>query len=136
MLPNLKCHGEEDTHRPTVKYFWCRSQGANVFISKNCCNIFIHCCSESCYLLNLPKKFFLNPATKTDNCLIENVTANSEKILLDLAANQLKLQHWTKVKWAALFAFAFCRVCVFILWILQSVCVHTMDFVSAHKQIN
>jgi len=40
------------------------------------------------------KSFFLNPARKSDNCWIENFAASSEKILSDLAANQLKWQHW------------------------------------------
>jgi len=31
------------------------------------------------------------PTRKSTNCWIENYTANSEKILLDLAANQLQL---------------------------------------------
>ena len=48
-----------------------------------------------CYLLNLPNGF-KNPAKKWDNCKIDNFTANSEKKLLDLAANQLKWQHSTK----------------------------------------
>jgi len=32
------------------------------------------------------------PARKSDNWQMESLTANSEKILLDLAANQLKWQ--------------------------------------------
>jgi len=44
-----------------------------------------------CYLINLPNGF-QNSARKSAHCWIENFTANSEKILLDLAANQLKWQ--------------------------------------------
>jgi len=44
-----------------------------------------------CYLLNLPKGF-QNSARKSAHCQIEHFTANSDNILLDLAADQLKWQ--------------------------------------------
>jgi len=42
-----------------------------------------------CYQLNLPKGF-QNSARKSAHCYLENFTVNTEKILLGLAANQLK----------------------------------------------
>jgi len=44
--------------------------------------------SGICYLLNV----FQNPARKSASCWIEKFPANSEKILLVLAAKQLKWQ--------------------------------------------
>jgi len=42
-----------------------------------------------CYQIDLPNGF-QNSARKSAHCWIENFTANSEKILLGLAANQRK----------------------------------------------
>jgi len=40
-----------------------------------------------------PAKRLVNPARKSGNCWIENFAADSEKILQDLAADQVKWQH-------------------------------------------
>jgi len=47
--------------------------------------------SGICYLVSLTNGW-LNPARKSANGKSEKFTANSEKILLNLAANQLKWQ--------------------------------------------
>ena len=42
------------------------------------------------------QNIFQNPVRKAACCQIENFAANSEKKLLDLAANQPKWQHWSE----------------------------------------
>jgi len=46
MVPNFKCRKEDNV------YF--DDKGVNVFISKNCCNMFQ---SGICYMLNVPNGF-------------------------------------------------------------------------------
>jgi len=43
-------------------------------------------------ICHLPNEFS-NPTRKTANCQVKNFKCNGEKILLDLASNQLKRQH-------------------------------------------
>jgi len=91
MLPNEECH-EEDKY-----IFWWRR--CKIFILKTVGTGFW---SGICYLLNLTT--VRNILKKLANFSFEDFTSNSEKILLDLAANQLKWQHcWPQ-------AYAFCCV--------------------------